>query len=241
MKQQWASSPAGGVDSGRGIRRGGAGGPRAAPAALALALALALGAGPLAGCAPLVVGGAAATGMLVAVDRRTAGTQLDDEAIALKAASRIREALGERARVNVHSYNRQVLLTGEVPSEADRARAERLAAQVDNVRAVVNELAVMPPATLSQRSSDALVSGRVKAAIVDNKALSIHAFDVVTERGTVYLMGRVTQLEAETVTQVVRQVQGVQRVVRIFEIISEAELARLQPKPAPQSAPTAGN
>ena len=185
-------------------------------------------------CAPLVVGGMAATGVMVAVDRRTSGTQLEDQGIELKAGKRVRDAIGDRGHVNVTAYNRQVLLTGEVPTEQDKAMAVQIASKVENVRAVVNELAVMPSTTLTQRSNDALVSGRVKAAIVDTKELSIHAFDVVTERGTVYLLGRVTDRESKLVTQVVRQVQGVQRVVRVLESMTEEELTRLQSQPRTQ-------
>lgn len=185
------------------------------------------------GCAPLLLGGIAAGGVLVATDRRTSGTQLEDEGIELRSASRLREQLGERGHINVTSFNRQALLTGEVPSEADKAMAERTVTTVDNVRSVVNELAVTGASSLSQRSNDALVSGRVKAALVDAQDLTVHAFKVVTERGTVYLLGRVTQREASRATDVVRGVQGVQRVVRVLEIISEEELARLAPKPAP--------
>ena len=101
--------------------------------------------------------------------------------------------MGERGHINVTSFNRQALLTGEVPTEADKATAEQVVAKVDNVRSVLNELAVLGNSTLTQRSNDALVSGRVKAALVDAKDLTVHAFKVVTERGTVYLMGRVTQ------------------------------------------------
>ena len=192
----------------------------------------ALLASSLGGCAPLLLGGMAAGGVLVASDRRTSGAQLEDEGIELRAANRLREPLGGRGHINVTSYNRQALLTGEVPTEADKATAEQVLGQVDNVRSVVNELAVMGNSTLSQRSSDALALGRVKAALVDAQDLSMHAFKVVVERGTVYLMGRVTQREATRVTEVVRGVQGVQRVVRVLEIISEEELARLAPKPA---------
>jgi len=186
----------------------------------------------LGGCAPLLVGGMAAGGVLVASDRRTSGTQLEDEGIELRSSSRLRELLGDRGHLNVTSFNRQALLTGEVPSEADKAAAEQAVAKVDNVRTVINELAVMGNSTLAQRSTDALVSGRVKAALIDAQDLTVHAFKVLTERGTVYLLGRVTQREANRATDVVRSVQGVQRVVRVLEIISEEELARLTPKPA---------
>ncbi|MBA4256210.1 MAG: transporter [Polaromonas sp.] len=211
---------------------------RATLTALAVAtLTLGLGA-----CAPLVVGGVA-TGVIVAADRRTSGAQLEDEGIELRAANRLREALGDRGNVNVTSYNRQVLLTGEVPTEDDRLKAEQILSKVDNVRSVLNELAVMPATSLSQRSSDALVTGRVKASVVDAQDLSTHAFKVLTERGTVYLMGRVTEREAKRVTDIARTVQGSKRVVRAFEIISEEELARLTPKPAatPPAAKPAGD
>ncbi len=189
----------------------------------------------LSACAPLVLGGVA-TGVMVASDRRTSGAQLEDEGIELRASSRLREVLGERAHTNVTSYNRQVLVTGEVPTEADKAKVDQALAQVENVRSVLNELGVMPASTLSQRSSDTLVTGRVKASVVDAKDLSTHAFKVLTERGTVYLMGRVTEREAKRVTDIARTVQGSQRVVRAFELISEEELARLAAKPPAASA-----
>jgi osmotically-inducible protein OsmY len=175
-----------------------------------------------------------ATGVMVAVDRRTSGTQLEDEGIELKGASRLRDALGEKGHINLTSYNRQVLITGEVPSETDKARAEQVIGAVENVRSVVNELGVLGHSTLTQRSSDALLTGRVKAALVDSKDVFSKAFKVTTERGTVYLMGRVTQREAARATEIARTVSGVQRVVRVLEIISEEELARIQP---PAAAP----
>lgn len=192
-------------------------------------------AGSLAACAPLVVGGAVMTG-LVATDRRTSGAQLEDEGIELRAASRVRELLGERGHVNISSYNRQVLLTGEVPSEQAKKDVEQAVSRVPNVRTIVNELAVLGNTTLAQRSSDTLITGKVKASLVDAKDLFANAFRVVTERGTVYLMGRVTQREADRATAITRSISGVQRVVRIFETISEAELKQMMPAPAPAPA-----
>jgi osmotically-inducible protein OsmY len=186
----------------------------------------------LSACAPMVVGGAL-MGSLVATDRRTSGAQLEDEGIELRAASRIRENLGDRVHISVTSYNRQVLLTGEVPSAQDRALAEHIVAKVENVRSTVNELAVLGNTTLTQRSSDVLVTTRVRAGLVDARDLFANAFKVVTERGTTYLMGRVTQREADRATEVVRTTQGVQKVVRLLEIISEDELKALLPKKAP--------
>jgi osmotically-inducible protein OsmY len=186
-----------------------------------------LGAGLLA-CAPLVVGSAVGTGVLVATDRRTSGAQLEDQGIELKAASRLRDQFGDRARVVVTSFNRRVLLTGETPTEADKATAERVVAGVENVKVIVNELGVMSSPSLTARSADALVTARVKAAMIDASDLQANTVKVVTERGTTYLMGLVTQREADRATDITRSISGVQRVVRAFEVISDAELQRIQ-------------
>ena len=198
---------------------------------LTLAVLTASLAGALSACAPMLVGGVV-MGSLMATDRRTTGTQVEDEGIELRAASRIRENLGERVHVNVTSYNRQVLVTGEVPSAQDKLLVEQLVSRVENVRSIVNELAVLGNTTLTQRSSDSLVTGRVKAGFVDAKDLFANAFKVVTERGTTYLMGRVTQHESDRATEVTRGIDGVQKVVRLVEIISDAELQSLQQPPA---------
>jgi len=186
----------------------------------------------LSACAPLILGGAA-MGALVATDRRTSGAQLEDEGIELRSIGRINENLGGRVHVSVTSYNRQVLLTGEVPSAQDKQLVEQIVSRVDNVRLVVNELAVLGSSSLTQRSSDALITGKVKAAMVDSKDLFANAFKVVTERGVVHLMGRVTQREADRATAIARSTGGVQKVVRLLEIISEDELQRTLPAQAP--------
>ena len=193
-------------------------------------LAAALGASLLSGCAPLVVGGAVMTGV-VAVDRRTAGTQLEDEAIELKVASAINKELGERVHLNVTSYNRRALLTGEVRSEADRARATLLAQSQENVKDVVNDLTIGAPSSLTQRTKDTVITGQVKAAFLDAKDLQSNAVKVITERGVVYLMGRVTTREAQRATDIARGIGGVAKVVRVFEDISEDELKRLSQPP----------
>ncbi|MBK6594405.1 MAG: BON domain-containing protein [Burkholderiales bacterium] len=185
----------------------------------------------LTACFPLAVGGAVVGG-LVATDRRTTGTVVEDEGIELRSASRIRAAMGDRGHINVTSYNRQVLLTGEVPSVQDKQQVEQIVASVDNVRHIVNELAILGNSTLTQRSSDSLVTGRVRAGLIDASDLSANAFKITTERGTTYVMGRVTAREAKRATEVISGTTGVQRVVRILETISEEELARLQPSTA---------
>lgn len=197
------------------------------------ALAAALAATTLLGaCAPLLVGGAVAGTALMVTDRRTSGTQVEDQSIELKALTRVREAIGERGHVATTSYNRLVLLTGEVPSEADKAAVEQAVAKIENVRTIVNELAVMGSTSLTSRSNDAILTSKVKASFVDAKDLFANAFKVVTERGTVYLLGRVTEREATRATDIARGVSGVQKVVRVLEVISEAELADTQPKQA---------
>lgn len=177
----------------------------------------------LSGCAPMIVGGAVmATGLSV-LDRRTTGTQLDDESIESRGMTRLKERLGDRAHVNVVSYNRQVLLTGEVLSEQDRRLAEQAIAGLDNVRSIINELAVLGHSTLTQRSSDVGVTLRLKTGMIDSRDLNAHVVKVVTERGVVYLMGRVTEREADRATDIARRTSGVQKVVRLFELISEEE------------------
>ena len=205
---------------------------RRARGAVCTVLAAAALAAGLTACAPLIVGGAVVGGVM-AVDRRTAGTQIEDEGIELRAAARIRETLGDRAHVNVTSYNRQALLTGEVATAQDRQTAEQIVSQVENVRSVVNDLAVMPASTLGQRSTDTFITGKVRASLVDAKDISANSFKVVTERNIVYLMGRVSQREASRATEIARGVSDVAKVVRVFEIVSEEELRRIAPQPAP--------
>ena len=196
-------------------------------------LAAALGASvllpTLSGCA-LLVGGAMVGGTLLYTDRRTSGAQLEDEAIELKGARRLSETFGERAHVNITSYNRVVLLTGEVPTEADKAVAQQAVQRIDNIRTIVNELGAMPVSSFGSRSADTLVSGKVKTLLVDAKDLMATAIKVVTERRVVYLMGIVTEREAARASDVASQISGVQKVIRVFDIVTEAELADIVPK-----------
>ena len=194
---------------------------------LRVAAAAALAALALGGCAAVVVGGAAVGTAMVVTDRRTAGVQLEDQNIELKSLTRIRETVGERGHVNATSYNRMVLLTGEVPSEADRSTVEQSIGKIENVRSMVNELAVMGPSSMTARSNDTILTSKVKASFIDAKDLQANAVKVVTERGVVYLMGRVTEREANRATELARGVPGVQKVVKVLEILTEAELAVL--------------
>ncbi|MES2529827.1 MAG: BON domain-containing protein [Pseudomonadota bacterium] len=179
----------------------------------------------LAGCVPLVVGGAAAGAGLVATDRRTSGAQLDDQGIELRGAARIREIANDQMYVSVTSFNRQVLLTGTVGNEADRRHAEEVVKRVDNVRTVFNEVAVGEPGSFQQRSNDTFITGKVKASLLDAKDIFANSFKVLTERNVVYLMGIATRREADRAADITRGVAGVDKVVRVIEVVSEAELA----------------
>lgn len=192
-----------------------------------LAAAAALGSG----CAPLVVGAAFVGGGLSYTDRRTSGAQIEDQSIELKAAARVREA-ATLGHVNVTSYNRVVLITGEVPGEAEKASVERAVNTVENIKSVVNELAVEGNSPLSSRSGDTVVGTKIKATFVDARDLQANAFKVVVERGVVYLLGRVTEREAKRGIELARSVSGVQKVVPIFDPLSESELASMGRDPA---------
>ncbi len=189
----------------------------------------------LGACAPLLVGGAIVGSSMVVTDRRTSGTQLEDQSIELKSVKRVNETIGERGHVSVTSYNRLVLISGEVPTEADKSNVEQTVARIENVRSVVNELAIGTPSSIGTRSNDTLITSKVKASIVDAKDVQVGAFKVVTERGNVYLMGRVTEREANRAADISRGVSGVVKVVKVFEVISEAELAGGATSPAPSA------
>ncbi len=186
----------------------------------------------LQGCFPVMLG-ATAVGTMAATDRRTLGTQTDDASIQLKGAGRAAKITGDHGRVAVTSFNHAVLLTGEVKDEKMKAEVEQQIASIDGVKSVENDLVIAPVSTLGARSNDALISGKVKAAIIDTKDLYVSAFKVHTDRGVVYLMGRVTQREAKMGTEVARNAaSGIKKVVKLFEYISEEDLKDLTTQPA---------
>ncbi len=201
------------------------------PRRLALmSLSLVASATLLSACAPLLMGGAAATTVMVATDRRSSGAQLDDQGIELRAASNIRDALGSRVRVSVTSFNRRALITGEAASERDKALVGEAVRQTPNVQAVYNEVGIANSPSLKERTEDSLLTGKVKAGLVAAKDIPANSIKVVTERGTVYLMGMLSQSEAERATSVARTTAGVQRVVRLIEILPDEEINRLKTK-----------
>lgn len=172
------------------------------------------------GCGALIAGGAAATGIVLSQDRRTVGTLTEDEGIEIKAANRIGERFKDGVHVNVTSYNRMVLLTGEVPDAATRTEVERIAWAVQNVRGVHNELAVAGASSFTVRSSDAYITSHVKARLLDSQKLNPIHVKVVTENSIVYLLGLVTKQEASDATEIARTTSGVQKVVRVFEFLN---------------------
>jgi osmotically-inducible protein OsmY len=182
----------------------------------------------LSGCVGMMVGGAV-MGAVATADRRTLGAQTEDKAITVKAELRVPKIAGPDGHVNIASFNRRVLLTGEVSDEAAKATVEREVRAIEGVQAVDNELEVSGPSSYTARSSDALITTKVKASLVDMKTISATSFKVVTERGTVYLMGRVTEREGQLAADLARGVSGVQKVVKIFEYLTEDELRAIDP------------
>jgi osmotically-inducible protein OsmY len=198
---------------------------------LALGLVLLSALLSVSACFPLVAGGAVMTGM-VAVDRRTSGAMLEDQSIELKISGRIRDALGEKVHINVTSYNRKVLLTGEAQDQQDKERAGEIAKNIDNVTSVWNEIGVTAITTLTERTNDLVMLGRIKADLIDAKDLFSNAYKIVVERGMVYVMGRITARESKRVASVISGVTGVKKVILVHETITEDELANLQTKQA---------
>ena len=171
----------------------------------------------LAGCpAAIIGGGAVAYGTIE--DRRTSGTMIDDDSIETRIGRSVRERYGENTHVNVTSFNRSVLLTGEVPEEARRAEIEKLAQGAGNVRNVTNELQVGTPSSLGARANDSYITTKVKGRILDSHKVNPIHVKVVTEAGVVYLMGIVTEQEAADAVDVARNTGGVVKVVRIFDL-----------------------
>lgn len=203
--------------------------------ALALVALVAASGMGLSACVPLaIVGGAAGAGtLMLAAERRSNETQTADRTIEEDAQQSVVDALAGRGHVNVTSYYRKVLLTGEVPTEQDRQMVHSIVERTPQVQGVINELAIMPNSGPKQRSSDAFISGKVRARLIDANGAPANAVRVITERGTTYIMGRLTAHESEVVTQVVRQTSGVERVVRVIDLIVE-------PSGAAASAAAAG-
>lgn len=200
------------------------------PAFLCLA-AMAL----LQGCMPLMIARSGVTGALVITDRRTVGSQIEDRAISLKGESIANDIAGESGHVNVACFNRLALITGEVPDEDTRIRVENAVANIPNVRGIINELTLGEPASLDSRSRDSLITAQVTARFLNTEGLHSNSRKTVTERGTVYLMGRLTEREGHAAAKAASTVPGVLRVVKVFEYITEEELKNMQAAYAPDA------
>lgn len=197
---------------------------------LGLTLMTAVGTVSLQGCTglevPLIAAGFA-TGTIAAADRRTLGTQVEDRGIQLKAENRLSEKFGPDSHINATVYNRRLLLTGEVPDEATRRAIEKEAATIENVRVIVNELRVDLKSSLSSRSNDAVITSKVKAAMIDNQNIYTGAFKIITERGNVYMLGLATEKEADYAANVIAGVSGVEKVIKSVDYITEDERQRI--------------
>ena len=199
----------------------------------------------LALCVPFLAGcfGAAAvgvgTGALMMSDRRNPETYISDEALEIRALARIGEKYGDTTHVNAVSYNRMILLTGEAPTAAIKADVEKLAASVPNVKSISNEVAVAGPSTYGGRSNDSYITSKVKARFVDANKFAANHVKVITEAGVVFLLGLVTQAEADAAVDIARTTGGVQKVVRVFEIITPEQARAADNAPAPAAKPAA--
>jgi osmotically-inducible protein OsmY len=189
----------------------------------------------LQGCVAVVAGGMVA-GAMATTDRRTLGAQTEDKAIAVKADTRLLQIVGDAGHVNVNSYNRKVLLTGEVRDEAMKRAVENEVRSITNVDNVMNELEIAGPSSYTSRSSDALITSKVKLSLADKQTVSANSFKVVTERGNVYLMGLVTQREGNIAADIAKGVSGVMRVTKMLEYISEEDLRSMQPPQQQQAS-----
>lgn len=207
---------------------------------LLIALCSVLGTSVLTGCAPLLIGGAVGTTALVTTDRRTTGAQMSDEVMEARVKLEISKAISQGLHLTVTSYNRRILLTGEVATEADKQKAMKIAQRSLEVALVVNELKVMPETDVPQRLSDSILASKVRAQLIGTSGVSLNQMKVVVERGIVYLMGIVTPKEAHTASDIASRVSGVKSVVKVFEVMSEAQInarmAYLNGSPSLQSS-----
>jgi osmotically-inducible protein OsmY len=191
------------------------------------------------GCAPLIVGVVVAGTAMVATDRRTAGTQVDDQTIQLRVANELSTEFGKQpVHINVNSFDRKVLLTGEVPDEAVKTRVGEIVAKSQNVRAVVNELVIAPPSSISDRTADTALATKVRASFVNTREIAFNSIEIVCERGVIYLLGLVTEQEGQIAAIVASKVSGVKQVVKVFDYASKEEIERRRALSASGATPT---
>lgn len=200
--------------------------------------ALALGVAALSGCVPVLIGGAVGTTAFVTTDRRTTGAQMADEVMEKRIHYEISQAIPNNLHLTVTSYNRRILLTGEVGTESDKLTAQRVAQNSLEVSAVVNELMVGPVSSLGQRMSDSTLAGKVRTQLVATSGVSLNQMKVTVDRGIVYLMGLVTQEEAQKAADIASRVSGVKSVVTVFDILTDREVQERLKLISQQKEPT---
>lgn len=205
-----------------------------------LLLILPLLAFSLQGCIEIAVVGAGAA-VMSAADRRTTGAQVDDEGIELRAVNRVNERFGDKVHVNITSFNRSVLITGEVPNETAKSEIEKIVTGTNNVRSVTNDLKVASGTSLSSRAGDATITGKVKARFVDANRFNVFQVKVVTEDSVVYLMGIVTEAEAAAAVEVARTTSGVRKVVKVFEYCKPTDAICAPSKPKAEEPKKSGS
>lgn len=175
----------------------------------------------LTGCLPRYsIGTATGSSSYISEDRRTSGMFIEDESIELKSSRRLYQQFGNVAHVNITSFNRIVLLTGEAPSENAKVEIEKLIMGVDNVRKIHNEITVASNSSLASRSNDTLITSKVKARFLAERKFQINHVKIVTENGVVYLLGMVTHQEADDASKIASSTAGVRKVVRVFEYLN---------------------
>jgi osmotically-inducible protein OsmY len=204
---------------------------------LLLPAALAAAALALQGCVPMVIGAGGAAAYSSLEDRRTTGTQIDDESIEVRAGNRVSDRFGGRVHVNITSYNRIALVTGEVPDDAARAEVEKIVRAVPSVRDVTNDLQVSGISSLGSRANDSYLTSKVRGRLLDTKRVSPVHLKVVTESGVVYLMGVVTEPEADEAVEIARNTGGVRKVVKVFEYCKQSDSVCRPSQPKTKAAP----
>lgn len=183
----------------------------------------------LTGC-PAVIGVTAVTAVSSAIDRRTVGIQVEDRTIQLKAIRALNENIKEGTHINVTVYNRKILMTGQAINEDLRRQAGSAVANIENVQSIVNDIQVEGISSMTSRSNDTLITGKVKAAFLEDKQIEVSAVKVTTEAGVVYLMGLVTRTESDLIAGRASRVSGVKKVVKAFDYISQEELNQIKAK-----------
>ena len=198
--------------------------------------AVTLGVTALSGCVPVLIGGAVGTTAFVTTDRRTTGAQMADEVMEKRIHYEISQAIPNNLHLTVTSYNRRILLTGEVGSESDKLTAQRVAQNSLEVSSVVNELMVGPVSSMTQRMSDSTLAGKVRTQLITTSGVSLNQMKVTVDRGIVYLMGLVTQEEAQKAADIASRVPGTKSVVTAVEVLSTQEVQeRLKVLSQPQA------